>query len=69
MNRNYVKGYESFSFVKNLSEELGKKFLDTAKETVLDAAKSLCETIEAWIGSNIDEKYVKPELCQNLMGV
>ena len=36
----YVKGYKPFSFGTNLSDKYGKKILDTAMKTELDAAKT-----------------------------
>ena len=37
--RKYVKGYGFLSFAKNFGNEYGKKLIDTATKTRLDAAK------------------------------
>ena len=38
--RKYVKEYEFLSFERNLSDKYGKKLLDTATKTGLDASKT-----------------------------
>ena len=37
--RKYVKGYGSFSFARKLGDKYGKKLMDTATKTGIDAAK------------------------------
>ena len=67
--RKYVKGYGFLSFARNLSNQSGKKVLDTGTKTGLDAAKTASKkvvnkTAEATgelIGNKISEKIVKPK--------
>ena len=37
--RKYVKGYDFLSFAKNLGNKYGKKLMDIATKTGMDAAK------------------------------
>ena len=37
--RKYVKGYDFLSFAKNFGNKYGKKLMDTATKTGMDAAK------------------------------
>ena len=39
--RKYVKGYGFLSFAKNFGNKYGKKLIDTATKTGIDAAKIL----------------------------
>ena len=65
--RKYVKGNEVLLFARNLSDEYGKKILDTATKTGLDTAKTtskkvVYKTAEATgelIGNNIAKNIVK----------
>ena len=65
--RKYVKGNEVLLFARNLSDEYGKKILDTATKTGLDTAKTtskkvVYKTAEATgelIGNNIAKNNVK----------
>ena len=43
--REYVKGYGFLSFAKNFGNEYGKKLMDTATKTGLDAAKPLLKEL------------------------
>ena len=38
--RKHVKGYSFFSFAKNFGYKYGKKLMDTATQTGMDAAKT-----------------------------
>ena len=38
--RKYVKGYGFLSFAKNFGDKYGKKLMDTATKTGIDAAKT-----------------------------
>ena len=38
--RKYVKGYGFLSFAKNFGNKYGKKLMDTATKTGIDAAKT-----------------------------
>ena len=40
-----LKGYRFFSFARNLSNKYGKKLVDTALKTGLDAAKITTEEV------------------------
>ena len=65
----YIKGYESLSFVRNLSTKYEKKLLDTATRTWLDIPKivskkvvhKVAEATGEFIGNKIAEKIVKPK--------
>ena len=37
--KKYVKGYGFFSFARKFSDKCGKKLMDTARKTRIDAAK------------------------------
>ena len=39
-NRIYVKGYGFMSFARSMSNKYGKKFVDTAKKSAIDAIKT-----------------------------
>ena len=62
-----LKGYRFFSFARNLSNKYGKKLVDTASKTGLDAAKITTEEVvhrtteetKELIGNKIVEKKVK----------
>ena len=62
--RKYVKGYGSLSFARKFGDKYGKKILDTATKTGIDAAKTafkrlVQETAEAagdLIGNKIADK-------------
>ena len=64
--RKYVKGYGFLSFAKNFSTKYGKKLIDTATKTGIDAAKTACKrvvqkTAEATgdlIGNKIADKMI-----------
>ena len=43
--RKYVKGYGFLSFAKNLVIKYGKKVMDTATKTGIDAAKAASERV------------------------
>ena len=43
--RKYVKGYDFLSFAREFGDEYGKKIMDTATKTVIDAAK----TASKWV--------------------
>ena len=38
--RKYVKGYSFLSFAKKIGDKYGKKFMDAATATEIDAAKT-----------------------------
>ena len=38
--RNYVKGYSFLSFARKFEDKYGKKLIDTATKTGIDAAKT-----------------------------
>ena len=65
--RKYVKEYRFFSFARNLSNKYGKKLLDSATKTRLDALKTpskkvvhkAAEAIGEFIGNKIADKIVK----------
>ena len=62
-----LKGYRFLSFARNLSSNYGKKLVDTASKTGLDAAKITTEEVVhktaeetgKFIGNKIVEKNVK----------
>ena len=62
--RKYVKGYGFLSFAKNFGNKYGKKLMDTATKTGIDAAKTTSKrivqkTVEATgdlIGNKIADK-------------
>ena len=39
--RKYVKGYGFLSFARKIGDEYGKKLMDTATKTRIDAAKTV----------------------------
>ena len=43
--RKYVKGYGFLSFVRNFGDKHGKKLMDTATKTGIDAGKTASERI------------------------
>ena len=43
--RKYIEGYGFFSFARKLGDKYGKKLMDTATKTGIDAAK----TISKWV--------------------
>ena len=43
--RKYVKGYSFLSFAKNFCNKYGKKLMDTATKTGIDAAKSTSKRV------------------------
>ena len=51
--RKYVKGYGFLSFARNFGNKYGKKLIDTATKTGMDAAKLL-----------LKEVYKKPQKLQ-----
>ena len=63
--RKYVKGYGFLSFVRKFGDKYGKKLMDTATKTEVDAAKTASkgavqETAEAtgdFIGNKIVDKF------------
>ena len=67
--RKYVKGYGFLSFARNLSSKYGKKLLDTATKTGLDAAKiaskkvahKTAEAIGEFVRNKIAERIEKPK--------
>ena len=67
--RKYVKGYGFLSFARNLSNKYGKKLLDTATKTGLDAAKIASkkaahktgEAIGEFVRNKIAERIEKPK--------
>ena len=67
--RKFIKGYGFLSFTRILSNKYGKKSLDTATKTGLDAAKTAfkkvvqktAEGTGELIGNKIAEKNVKPK--------
>ena len=62
--RKFVKDYGFLSFARDCGDKYGKKLMDTAKKTGIDAAKSASKrlvrkTAEAtgdWIGNKIADK-------------
>ena len=67
--RKYITGYGFLSFIRNLSNKYGKKSLDTATKTGLDALKTASrkvvhKSVKAtgeFIGNKIADKVVKPK--------
>ena len=43
--RKYVKGYGFLSFAKNFGKKYGKKLMDTATKTGMDAAKTASKRV------------------------
>ena len=43
--RKYVKGYGFLSFAKKFGDKYGKKLIDTATKTGIDAAKTASERV------------------------
>ena len=43
--RKYVKGYGFWSFAKKIGNEYGKKLMDTATKTEIDAAKTASKRV------------------------
>ena len=43
--RKYVKGYGFFSFARKFGDKYGKKLMDTATNTGIDAAKSASKRV------------------------
>ena len=43
--KKYVKGYSFLSFAENFGSEYGKKLMDTANKTGMDAAKLLLKEL------------------------
>ena len=43
--RKYIKGYGFLSFAKKLGNKYGKKLMDTAAKTGIDAAKTTSKSI------------------------
>ena len=43
--RKYVKGYSFLSFAKNFGNKYGKKLMDTATKTGIDAAKTVSKRV------------------------
>ena len=43
--RKYVQGYGFFSFARNLRDRYGKKLIDTATKTGIDAAKTASKRV------------------------
>ena len=43
--RKYVKGYDVLSFARKLGDKYGKKFMDTATKTGIDAPKTACKRV------------------------
>ena len=43
--RKYVKGYGFLSFAKNFGDEYGKKIMDTATKTGINAAKLTSKSV------------------------
>ena len=62
--RKYVQGYGFLSFARKCGDKYGKKLMDTATKTVIDAAKTAskrvvqktAEAIEDLIGNKIADK-------------
>ena len=43
--RKYVKGYRFLSFARNFGDEYGRKLIDTATKTGIDAAKTASKKV------------------------
>ena len=43
--RKYVKGYEFLSFTRKFGDKYGKKLMDTATKTGIDASKTVFKTL------------------------
>ena len=43
--RKYVKGYGFLSFTRKVGDKYGKKLMDTATKTVIDAAKTASKRV------------------------
>ena len=57
--RKYIKGYGFLSFARKFGDKYGKKLMDTATKTGIDAAKTVSKTAEATgdlIGNKIADK-------------
>ena len=68
IKKKYVKGYGFLTFARNLSNKYGKKLLDTATKTGLDAAKTsskkavqeIAEATGELIRNKIAGEFVEP---------
>ena len=63
--RKHVKGYGFLSFAKNFSNKYGKKLMDTATKTGMDAAKIASKKLykkatDDLIGNKIADKITSP---------
>ena len=66
MNRKYVEGYGFLSFVREFGDKYGKKLIDTATKTGIDATKTASkrvvqktgEAIGDLIGNKIVDKII-----------
>ena len=71
--RKYVKGYGFLSFAKKIGDKYGKKLMDTAANTGIDAAKAaskrvLQKTAEIKRKTNkAQEIYIPPENRQQII--
>ena len=62
--RKYVEGYSFLSFARKFGDKYGKKLMDTAIKTGIDAAKTASKRVvqktakatEDWIGNKIVDK-------------
>ena len=54
--RKYVKGYGFLSFARKFGNKYGKKLMDTATKTGIDAAKTAEKATEDLIGNKIADK-------------
>ena len=45
-NRKYVQGYSFLSFARKFGDKYGKKLMNTATKTVIDAAKIASKRVE-----------------------
>ena len=75
--RKYVEGYGFLSFAKNFGDKYGKKLMDTATKTEIDAAKNTSKRIvqktaegkpkENKKRKEIEEIYIPPEKGQQII--
>ena len=59
--RKYVKGYIFWSFSRKFSDEYGKKLMDTATKTGIDAAK----TASKWVAQKTEAEEATEDLIGN----
>ena len=62
--RKYVKGYGFLSFAKKFEEKYGKKLMDTATKTRIDAAKTVTKRVVQKTAEATGDKTVGKTICK-----